>query len=92
MLIDKFLEIIDSLDQYNVDYIIIGGLALIIYGSPRFTEDMALFLKHDDSNINKLRNALNSFIPMNQSRKKLSMNYKITRLSGMVPLMISTLI
>ncbi len=57
-LFEKFLTFIDALENENVEYILIGGLAVILYGMPRLTQDIDLFVKPDEHNISKLRTAL----------------------------------
>lgn len=48
------------MDDEGVDYILIGGFAVILHGLPRFTMDMDFFIRMLDQNIQKLRNALYS--------------------------------
>lgn len=43
-LFNKFLEVIDTLEK--VDYILVGGFAMVLYGMPRATQDLDLFVKH----------------------------------------------
>ena len=57
-LFDKFLEVIDRLEKENVDYILIGGFAVILYGMPRLTQDVDLFLRNDSENIDRLQKAI----------------------------------
>jgi len=57
-LFDKFMEVIAGLEKENVDYILIGGFAVILYGMPRLTQDVDLFLRNDSDNINRMQNAL----------------------------------
>lgn len=39
-LFQKFLKIIDTLEIEEVDYVLIGGFAVVLYGLPRFTQDL----------------------------------------------------
>ena len=55
---ETFLSVIDALDRFGVEYVLIGGYAVIIHGFPRFTEDMDLFVRPDQDNISRLRHAL----------------------------------
>jgi len=57
-LFDKFFQVIDSLENEGVEYILIGGFAVILYGLPRLTQDVDLFIKNDEKNIQKLKSAL----------------------------------
>jgi hypothetical protein len=57
---DTFLKVIDALGKAQVDYVLIGGYAVVIYGHPRFTEDMDLFIRLERDNVDRLRYALDS--------------------------------
>ena len=59
-LFQKFLIIIDTLNKYNVHYIVIGGVAMISHGLPRLTRDLDLVLQMTAQNITRLRQALKS--------------------------------
>jgi predicted nucleotidyltransferase len=59
-LFQKFLTVVDALENEGVDYVLIGGYAVIIYGMPRLTQDIDLFIKANEINISKLKNALKS--------------------------------
>ncbi|MFH0975664.1 MAG: nucleotidyl transferase AbiEii/AbiGii toxin family protein [Spirochaetota bacterium] len=54
----RFMEILEALEKEKVEYILIGGFAIILYGLPRLTEDIDLFIKQDDNNISRLKHAL----------------------------------
>ena len=58
-LYNKFWEIIKSLNERDVDYILIGGYAVILYGMSRLTQDLDIIIKMNDANISRLRSALN---------------------------------
>jgi hypothetical protein len=57
---DNFLNVLDALQKHNVEYILIGGVAAILYGVDSFTRTIDIFVKMDDTNIERLRNALHS--------------------------------
>lgn len=57
-LFKKFLDIIDALEAEKVDYVLIGGFAMVLYGMPRVTQDIDLFLRSHDENIKRLQIAL----------------------------------
>lgn len=59
-LFEKFLEILDILHKEGVEYILIGGFAVVLYGLPRFTQDIDIFVKPEEDNIKKLKKALKS--------------------------------
>lgn len=53
-----FLSVMESLATAGVDYILIGGYAVIIHGFPRFTQDVDIYVKMNQENISCLRRAL----------------------------------
>ena len=57
-IVDRFFELIDELYRNDVEYILIGGFAVILYGLPRTTGDIDLVIKKDVDNIKKLRETL----------------------------------
>ena len=57
-LFERFLQVTDALENEGVDYILIGGFAVILYGLPRLTQDVDLFIKNNVDNVNKLKTAL----------------------------------
>jgi hypothetical protein len=56
----KFLKLIENLNYYKVEYILIGGFAIILYGYNRITNDIDLIINGTIDNLNNLRNALNN--------------------------------
>ena len=55
-----FLKVLKAMDDEGVDYILIGGFAVILHGLPRFTMDMDFFIQMVEQNVHKLRKALYS--------------------------------
>jgi hypothetical protein len=58
---DDFRDFLDSLNKNNVKYLLLGGWAVGIYGAPRATADLDVFIATDNENIKKLQAALYSF-------------------------------
>jgi len=56
----KSLELIRELNNNNVDYIVVGGIALLLHGVVRATEDIDIFVKPTTDNIVKTKKALKS--------------------------------
>lgn len=54
----EFLRVLKAMEDEGVDYILIGGFAVILHGLPRFTVDMDFFVKMAEDNIKRLRKAL----------------------------------
>ncbi len=59
-LFERFLEVIDALEEEKVDYVLIGGFAIVLYGMPRLTQDLDLFIRSKEENVIKLQKALYS--------------------------------
>ncbi len=57
-LFEKFLELMKSFERNDVEYIIIGGIAINLHGFARNTQDVDIFINPDKENIQKLKNAL----------------------------------
>ncbi len=56
----NFLSVLEALAQQEVEYILIGGVAVILHGIERLTSDIDFFIKMDQENIARLRKALHS--------------------------------
>jgi predicted nucleotidyltransferase len=57
---NEFLKILDALDKARVDYILIGGVAVVLNGFDRLTNDMDIFIEVIPQNIENLKNTLYS--------------------------------
>lgn len=57
---DKFLEVLRALKNKQVDYVLVGGYAVILHGSQRTTTDLDIFIRNTDENLLRLREALKS--------------------------------
>jgi predicted nucleotidyltransferase len=55
---DDVRQLLESLNQYNVKFLLVGGMAGVIHGHVRTTQDMDLWLKADDTNKDNLIRAL----------------------------------
>jgi hypothetical protein len=56
----QFIEVFEAFDKYDVNYILIGGVAVIFQGLERLTRDIDIFVKMVPDNIVKLRRALHA--------------------------------
>ncbi len=43
-LFERFLQCINAFNDENVEYVLIGGYAVILYGLPRVTQDIDFFI------------------------------------------------
>lgn len=57
-MIEDHLKLYKSLNKHKVKYVIIGGVAAIIYGVPRSTLDIDIFIEPSRENAGKLLSAL----------------------------------
>ena len=55
---ERFLFLLRALEEYTVDYVLVGGVALNMHGIIRATEDIDLFVQPTPENIARLRQAL----------------------------------
>ena len=55
---NKFLQLVSSFEKNNVEYVIIGGLAINLHGFNRNTQDIDLFVNPSEININRLKHSL----------------------------------
>jgi hypothetical protein len=58
---EDFKEFIIFLNKNEVQYLLVGGWAVGLYGTPRATKDIVFLIAVDDDNLSKLENALNDF-------------------------------
>ncbi|WP_317898359.1 nucleotidyltransferase [Aurantibacillus circumpalustris] len=56
-----FKEFIELLNKHNVEYLVVGGYAVAMYGYPRYTGDIDFWVKPSTSNAKKIILALNDF-------------------------------
>ena len=72
IVLPEFKKLLLLLNKYNVSYMLIGGYAVIYHGYERNTTDMDIWLKPENSNRDKLMQALNEFGIGSESIQKLS--------------------
>ena len=58
---DDFREFIECLNDNNVQYLLVGGWAVGLYGNPRLTKDIDFLIAIEDSNVKLLLKALHDF-------------------------------
>lgn len=57
---EKFLQLLKALAREGVDYVIVGAVALSLHGIVRATEDIDIFIRPGDDNVDRLKRALRS--------------------------------
>lgn len=55
---DRFLTLLAELHRYEVEYVLVGGVAVNLHGILRNTQDIDLFVRAEPGNVEKLRSAL----------------------------------
>ena len=66
-----FLEFIESLNRFDVKYLLVGGYAVILYGYNRTTGDLDIWVKPTKQNYQNLNNAFRVFgLPTNAIQEK----------------------
>jgi hypothetical protein len=56
-----FLEFLELLDNHEVEYLLVGGYAVILHGYARSTGDMDLWVNQTNQNYNKLKLVYTNF-------------------------------
>src|SRR6476660_2232778 len=60
MELDEALKVLASLEKEEVDYVLVGGVAMNLHGLVRATEDLDLFIRPSAENFERLRRAMRS--------------------------------
>ena len=53
------LALLAVLSRHEVDYVLVGGMAALVYGATRLTEDLDIVARDMDDNMERLASALN---------------------------------
>jgi predicted nucleotidyltransferase len=56
-----FRELLQKLNAHGVEYLIVGGYAVMKYAEPRFTKDLDIWIRNTSENANKVHAALAEF-------------------------------
>lgn len=59
-----FRRLIETLVEGHVDFVIIGGVALVLHGSARVTQDLDICYSRERANLERLSQALKPFHPL----------------------------
>lgn len=57
-MIDQHLNLFESLNRNDAEYLLIGGVLVIAYGFPRFTKDIDIFIRRTEENARRCLKAL----------------------------------
>jgi acylphosphatase len=67
MAIDKILCFLRELGNQSVDYVLVGAIGLTVHGIVRATQDVDVFLRPEEGNVLRMRNALKQLFPEDAS-------------------------
>lgn len=56
-----YSELLQLLNEFNVEYLIVGGFAVMKYGEPRYTKDLDVWVHNSAQNSLRLVKALKKF-------------------------------
>jgi predicted nucleotidyltransferase len=56
-----YKELLQLLNEFEVEYLIVGGFAVMKYGEPRYTKDLDVWVHNSPQNSRKLVGALKKF-------------------------------
>jgi Nucleotidyl transferase of unknown function (DUF2204) len=56
-----YKELLQLLNEFQVEYLIVGGFAVMKYGEPRYTKDLDLWVHNSPQNSLRVVEALNKF-------------------------------
>ena len=56
-----YKELLQLLNQFEVEYLIVGGFALMKYGEPRYTKDLDVWVNNSAQNSRRVVEALKQF-------------------------------
>jgi hypothetical protein len=56
-----YKELLQLLNQFEVEYLIVGGYAVMKYGEPRYTKDLDVWVRNSAQNSIRVVAALNQF-------------------------------
>jgi len=56
-----FKEFVELLNKHEVRYLVVGGYAVAVYGHPRYTKDLDIWIEASNKNSDRILVALNEF-------------------------------
>jgi nucleotidyltransferase AbiEii toxin of type IV toxin-antitoxin system len=56
--VEKILALLKEMERRQVDYVLVGGVAMGLHGLVRATEDVDLFVRPEPDNVRRLKDAL----------------------------------
>ena len=56
----KIIDVLKFLEKEGINYVVVGGVAVVLYGYERYTKDIDLILDFSKENVNKFVNLMNT--------------------------------
>ena len=56
-----YRELLQIFNEFEVEYLIVGGFAVMKYGEPRYTKDLDVWVRHSARNSIRVVGALKKF-------------------------------
>jgi predicted nucleotidyltransferase len=82
--LSSLAEVCKRLNENRVDYVVVGGFAIILHGYQRATIDIDLLVESSKDNVAKIKNALHDILP--EACKELNdedvASYIVVRMGG----------
>lgn len=72
-LFENFLKILRALAREKVEYILIGGFAVILHGLARLTADIDIFIKPEAENLERMKKALKKVFPTDEEIESITL-------------------
>ena len=69
-MLTDFLKLLETLDSYNVDFVVVGGLAAVAHGSSQVTQDIDICINLNPKNMDRLEASLKELHPIHRIGNK----------------------
>lgn len=69
---DNLKSLLERLLQHDIDFVLAGGLACVVHGSPLVTQDIDICIAINETQVGKLRTALKDLSP----KHRMNPNFK----------------
>ncbi len=68
----RYRELLQLLNEFDVEYLIVGGFAVMKYGEPRYTKDLDVWVHNSPQNSSVWLELLRRLIEMSRRKDKLA--------------------
>jgi hypothetical protein len=79
-----YRELLQLLNEFEVDYLIVGGFAVMKYGEPRYTKGLDVWIHNSPQNSQRVVEALKKFgAPLENGSEAPSLEFRCTLFPSM---------